>query len=80
MVKAVDIKKHILVPKHVKLSEKDKEKLLEKYNISTTQLPRILKNDSAIKDLKLKQGDVVKIIRKSPTAGDIEFYRGVANG
>ena len=80
MVKAYDISKHTLVPKHTKLSEKEKEIILKKYNISVTQLPRILKNDSAIKDLKLKQGDVVKIIRQSPTAGEIIFYRSVTNG
>ena len=80
MVKAYDISKHTLVPKHTKLSEKEKEIILNKYNISVTQLPRILKNDSAIKDLKLKQGDVVKITRQSPTAGEIIFYRSVTNG
>jgi len=80
MSKGVNISKHLLVPKHIKLSEKDKDKLLEKYNISVTQLPKILKKDPAIKDLKLKQGDVVRIIRKSATAGEIEFYRGVSNG
>ncbi len=80
MSKGVNISKHLLVPKHIKLSEKDKDKLLEKYNISVTQLPKILQKDPAIKDLKLKQGDVVKIIRKSSTAGETEFYRGVSNG
>lgn len=81
MVKAAyDISKHTLVPKHTKLSEKEKEIVLKKYNISVTQLPRILKTDSAIKDLKLKLGDVVKIVRQSPTAGEIIFYRSVTNG
>ena len=80
MVKAYDISKHTLVPKHTKLSEKEKEIILKKYNISVTQLPRIIKTDSAIKDLKLKQGDVVKIVRQSPTAGEIIFYRSVTNG
>ena len=80
MTKSFDISKHQVVPKHSKLGDKDKEKLLEKYNISVTQLPKILKNDAAIKALKLKQGDVVKIIRESPNVGTIVFYRGVVNG
>lgn len=80
MVKTVDISKHTLVPKHAKLSDKDKENLLEKYNISVSQLPKIIKNDPSIKDLKLKPGDVVKIIRPSPTAGETIFYRSVTNG
>ena len=80
MAKTTDIGKHTLVPKHAKLSEKEKEIVLKKFNISVTQLPRIVKNDSAIKDLKLKLGDVVKITRQSPTAGETVFYRGVTNG
>ncbi|MEA3514901.1 MAG: DNA-directed RNA polymerase subunit H [Nanoarchaeota archaeon] len=80
MVKAYNISEHILVPKHTKLSEEEKETVLKKYNISVTQLPRIFKNDPAIKDMKLKLGDVVKIVRQSPTAGKIVFYRGVTNG
>ena len=80
MAKSVDISKHTLVPKHVKLNDKEKEKLLERYNISVAQLPKILKNDPAIKELKLKVGDVVKITRASPTAGETTFYRGVTNG
>jgi len=80
MAKNLEISKHNLVPKHTKLNDKDKEKLLEKYNISVSQLPKITKNDPAIKDLKLKPGDVVKIIRISPTAGEAVFYRSVTNG
>ncbi len=79
MKKSIDINKHILVPKHVKLSEKEKTNLLELYNISSKQLPTILKKDSAIKGLDAKQGDIIKIIRKSPTAGEAVFYREVVN-
>ncbi len=68
---------HILVPKHVKLNEKEKKQLLEKYNISVNELPKINVKDPAIKDLKLEIGDVVKIVRISPTAGETIFYRSV---
>ncbi len=78
MVK-LDIKKHILVPKHVKVSEKEKKALLEKYAISAFDLPLIRKNDPAIKNVDIKAGDVIKIIRKSPTAGEAIFYRCVVN-
>lgn len=79
MKKNVDISKHILVPKHVKLSEKEKENLLKKFDISTKQLPKILKKDPAIRDINTKLGDVIKIIRQSPTAGESVFYREVVN-
>jgi DNA-directed RNA polymerase subunit H len=74
-----DIKKHELVPKHSKLSEKDKKALLDKYKISVYDLPLIKKDDAAISDLDVKAGDVVKITRESPTAGESIFYRCVIN-
>ena len=78
-MKKFDITKHGLVPKHIKLSDKDKKQLLEKYNITLNELPKILANDPAIKDLGLKTGDIVKIERKSKTAGEYDYYRGVIN-
>lgn len=80
MAKTVELSKHILVPKHTKLNEKDKDKLLQELNISVSQLPKILRDDPAIKGMKLREGDVVKITRKSPTVGESVFYRGVTNG
>ena len=68
---------HTLVPKHVKLTEAEVQKVLEKYNISIKQLPKILRKDSAISNLQINEGDVIKIVRKSPTAGKAVFYRVV---
>jgi len=72
-----DVTKHVLVPKHTKLSEKEKEALFAKYNITFRELPKILKNDPAIAHLNPKPGDVIKIERKSKTAGKAIYYRGV---
>jgi DNA-directed RNA polymerase subunit H (RpoH/RPB5) len=55
---------HILQPKHSKLKEDDKEKLLEELNISLSQLPKIKQEDVAIEDLKANVGDIIKIERK----------------
>lgn len=77
--KKYDIRKHILVPEHTKLSEKEKKDLLEKYRISLRELPKIRRDDSAIAHLSAKEGDVIKILRKSQTAGEVLFYRGVVN-
>ena len=71
--------KHILIPKHIKLSEAQKDKLLEKYNISVKELPKIFKTDSAISSLNAKPGDVIKITRKSLTASEAVFYRVVVD-
>ena len=75
----VSIKHHMLIPKHIKMSEKEKEELLKKYNISIKELPKIKIDDPAIAGLNVKEGDVIKIIRQSPTAGETEFYRGVVS-
>ena len=70
---------HILVPKHEKISDKEKEELFAKYNISVKELPRISFADPALAGLNAQVGDVIKITRKSPTSGDTVYYRGVSN-
>lgn len=74
-----DIQDHVLVPKHIKLKPEEAEKVLEEFNISIKQLPNILSKDAVVKLLGAKPGDVIKIIRKSPTAGEFTFYRVVVS-
>tara|TARA_Y100000310_G_scaffold299605_1_gene334599 strand:+ start:738 stop:980 length:243 start_codon:yes stop_codon:yes gene_type:complete len=71
------ITKHILIPNYVKLVEQEKQAVLKKYNISFDELPFLLKSDPSLKELKIKAGDVIKVIRKSPTAGEAIVYKGV---
>jgi len=77
--KDFNVTKHLLVPKHAKLSDKEKNELFERYNASETELPKILKTDPAIKHLKVEAGDIIKVERKSHTAGEAAFYRVVVN-
>lgn len=70
-----NILNHQLVPKHIILKECEVKDLMEKYNISPNQLPKIFTNDAVIKSIGAKAGDVIKIIRKSPTAGESVYYR-----
>ncbi len=79
MTKKFDVTKHELVPKHVIISEKEKKELTEKYKLSIPNFPRIIIKDPAIAHLKAKEGDVIKIIRPSRTAGESIFYRRVTN-
>ena len=71
------VDKHILTPKHVKISDKDKSALLEKYHVTSKEMPKIFRTDSAIKELDAKPGDIIKVVRKSATAGESYFYRVV---
>jgi len=70
----------MLVPEHSKLNKKEIQELLEKYNLSLNELPKILLTDPAIEKLNVKVGDVIKVIRDSPTASTSIYYRVVING
>jgi DNA-directed RNA polymerase subunit H (RpoH/RPB5) len=76
--KTYDVGKHTLVPKHVKLSQKEKEELLQRYGIQSRDLPKILVTDPALQRLDAAEGDIVKIIRSHSIAGDSVFYRRVS--
>jgi DNA-directed RNA polymerase I, II, and III subunit RPABC1 len=70
---------NILVPKHTKLSDAEKKALFDLHGITFIALPKIQKSDAAIAELDAKEGDVIKIVRPSATAGKSVFYRGVLN-
>lgn len=74
-MKKIEVDKHELVPKHVLLTEREKEDLLANYGITLRQLPRISIEDPAVKEFNPKIGDVVKIVRKSQTAGESLYFR-----
>jgi DNA-directed RNA polymerase subunit H len=73
--KEFNVLTHELVPEHTILKDSEKKQVLEKFNITPEQLPKILKNDPAAKEIGAKEGDIIKIIRKSPTAGRTTYYR-----
>lgn len=79
-MKKIDVLKHELVPEHVLLSRKEAAALLKRLGISANQLPWILASDPAARAVGAKPGDVVMIIRKSPTAGKTITFRLVMPG
>jgi len=72
-----DIFEHALVPMHEILGEKEKEQLLAQYKVQPYQMPQIKSTDPAVKAIGAKPGDILKIIRKSSTAGEHIAYRYV---
>ncbi len=78
--KVIKITNHAYQPKHEILHKKDAEEILKKYNTKPSQLPYIMISDKALEDLDVRPGDIIKITRKSPTAGESVYYRYVVEG
>lgn len=72
-----NIFEHALVPLHEILTEKEKDALLAQYKVQPYQMPQIKSGDPAVKAIGAKPGDVLKITRKSTTAGEHTTYRYV---
>ncbi|MCD6226274.1 MAG: DNA-directed RNA polymerase subunit H [Candidatus Aenigmarchaeota archaeon] len=71
--KHIDILHHNLVPKHIILSEQEKQEVINKYQIKKlSQFPRILKSDPIVKLIGAKPGDLIKIERENS-----DYYRVV---
>src|SRR4030067_3576770 len=72
-----DIFEHALVPMHEILSEKERTQLLTQYKVQPYQIPQVKSTDPAVKAIGAKPGDILRIIRKSSTAGEHIAYRYV---
>lgn len=70
---------HELVPTHVVASNDEIKLVLDHYGIERNQLPRIYRDDPAVKVLGARPGQVIRIERVSPTAGQSYYYRLVVD-
>lgn len=77
LAKKFSVLEHELIPKHEIAHEKEVEEVLKKYQCEKGQLPLIRTSDPNVKEIGAKSGDVIKITRKSPTAGKAIAYRYV---
>ena len=68
---------HVYVPRHEIMTIKESHQVLKDFNCMPTELPLIFVNDPAILGLGVKPGDMIRITRKSPTAGESIYYRYV---
>ena len=80
----IDIQQHDLVPKHEVISESEKELLQKNSDFNINDLPKIKITDSVVKELSkesdISVGDVLRITRKSKTAGEFISYRIIIEG
>lgn len=75
---AIDITKHILVPKHELVSNEVKKEIMNIYNLKEYQFHTILGSDPIAKYFGAKKGQLFKVTRPSETAGTYINYRIVA--
>lgn len=74
----MNINNHEAVPEHRKLDEDEIEEVLERYDTEKDSLPKIERTDAALKNKdNIEVGDVIEIVRESPTAGESVYYRRV---
>jgi DNA-directed RNA polymerase subunit H (RpoH/RPB5) len=68
--------RHVLVPPHRKLGAEEAAAILERFHVTTkSQLPLIKHHDIQSRVLGLVPGDVVEVLRSTPTAGILKVYR-----
>ena len=79
-MKKIDVLKHVLVPQHILLDRKEARMILKKLKIRPSHLPWILTSDPVVKSLGAKPGDVIMVVRDSPTAGKVVSFRVVMPG
>jgi DNA-directed RNA polymerase subunit H len=68
---------HVLVPIHEIVPEEEAEEIIKKFGGKKEKFPQILLSDPVIEELKAKKGDLIRIIRETPTAGKSIYYRVV---
>ncbi|HEQ78765.1 MAG TPA: DNA-directed RNA polymerase subunit H [Euryarchaeota archaeon] len=75
------VMKHILVPEHQLVEEKEEQNILDKYGILKEDLPKIMHSDPCVALLEEKhgmeivEGRIIRIVRPSDTAGESVGYR-----
>ncbi len=78
--KDIKIVNHIYQPKHEILSKEEANLVFKKFNSKPSQLPYMMSSDKGIQGLDAQPSDVIKITRKSSTAGESVYYRYVVEG
>lgn len=68
---------HFLVPIHEIVSEEEAIEIIKKYGGKKEKFPKIILADPVIEEINAKAGDLIRIIRESPTAGKSVYYRVV---
>jgi len=71
----INIVDHVLVPKHIVLSEKESKEFYQAYCVKKNDMPKIYASDPVAKYYRMKPNDLCKIIRTSSLTAESVFYR-----
>ena len=71
---------HTLVPEHHLLSKEDAAKALASMRVGMDQLPKIKRTDPVVQLLErihgpIEEGRIIRVVRRSDTAGIAEAFR-----
>lgn len=75
--KKFNVLEHELVPPHEIVPPEESAKILRQLGVAPYQLPWIRVTDPVARAIGAKPGDIIRILRKSPTAGETIAYRYV---
>lgn len=70
-----DIISHSIQPKFELLTPKEMEKVKSEYNVTDYTIIKLVRSDPVAKYFALKKGDIIRVIRPSPTSGESVVYR-----
>lgn len=71
------VAEHFLVSKHEIVPVDRLEEIFKKFGSKEDKFPQILVDDPAVEEIGGKRGDIIKITRKSQTAGTSIYFRVV---
>ena len=85
MAEEFNVLEHELVPEHYLLKGEEAEKMLSELKLTKDQLPKIRLSDPCVVVLDkisgaVSEGQIVKVVRRSPTNGVSVCYRLVVRG
>jgi DNA-directed RNA polymerase subunit H (RpoH/RPB5) len=70
-----DIISHKYQPKYELLTPAEMDKVKSEYNATDYSIQKMMRSDPITKYFALKKGDIIRIIRPSPTSGEAIAYR-----
>jgi DNA-directed RNA polymerase subunit H (RpoH/RPB5) len=71
----INITQHAFLPTFTKMSQKEKEDLIQYYNTSEKDFPAFLQKDPVVKYYDWKIGDMIRIERYNGTDSPDLYYR-----